>query len=71
MAFMFERSVLPLPLLLDRVVVTVDFCYSCLMVGVSDWGLKKCQKVQPDYVAHSWEPLEVVFKRPEQVNGKH
>ena len=37
---------------------------SCLMVGVTDWGLKKCAKVQPDYNAESWEPLEPHFKRP-------
>ena len=37
---------------------------SCLMVGVTDWGLKKCQKVQEQYNAHSWEPLKVHFKRP-------
>jgi homogentisate 1,2-dioxygenase len=34
------------------------------MVGVTDWGLKKCAKVQPDYNAESWEPLKAHFKRP-------
>ncbi|GAM90622.1 hypothetical protein ANO11243_086670 [Dothideomycetidae sp. 11243] len=37
---------------------------SCLMVGVTDWGLKKCKKVQEDYNAESWEPLKAHFKRP-------
>ncbi|KAK5169340.1 uncharacterized protein LTR77_005315 [Saxophila tyrrhenica] len=30
---------------------------SCLMVGVTDWGLKHCEKVQQDYNEESWEPL--------------
>ena len=34
---------------------------SCLMVGVTDWGLTKCAKVQHDYNAHSWEPLKPHF----------
>ncbi|RMD41081.1 hypothetical protein DV735_g4033, partial [Chaetothyriales sp. CBS 134920] len=38
---------------------------SCLMLGVTEWGLKTCQKVQENYTAHSWEPLEVHFRRPE------
>jgi homogentisate 1,2-dioxygenase len=38
---------------------------SCLMVGVTEWGLKKCRKVQDDYNAESWEPLKPRFKRPE------
>ncbi|KAF2147867.1 Homogentisate 1,2-dioxygenase [Myriangium duriaei CBS 260.36] len=38
---------------------------SCLMVGVTEWGLKKCKKVQEDYNAESWEPLKPHFKRPE------
>ena len=38
---------------------------SCLMVGVTEWGLKTCKKVQEDYTAHSWAPLKVHFKRPE------
>jgi len=42
---------------------------SCLMVGVSQWGMKTCQKVQPEYNAHSWEGLKPKFKRPEEVNG--
>lgn len=38
---------------------------SCLMVGVTDWGLKKCKKVQEGYNAESWEPLKPHFKIPE------
>jgi homogentisate 1,2-dioxygenase len=41
---------------------------SCLMVGVTDWGLKKCEKVQSDYNAESWEPLRPQFKRPTPAN---
>lgn len=36
---------------------------SCLMVGVTEWGLKSCRKVQEQYNAHSWEPLKVHFRR--------
>lgn len=39
---------------------------SSLMVGVTDWGLKSCQKVQQDYNAKSWEPLKVHFQRPDK-----
>ncbi|KAK3672593.1 hypothetical protein LTR78_007644 [Recurvomyces mirabilis] len=45
---------------------------SCLMVGVTEWGLKKCAKVQEGYNAESWEPLKPHFQRPtpaEIVNG--
>ena len=37
---------------------------SCLMVGVTEWGLKKCKKVQEGYNAESWEPLRPHFQRP-------
>ncbi|EGD98945.1 homogentisate 1,2-dioxygenase [Trichophyton tonsurans CBS 112818] len=37
---------------------------SCLMVGVSEWGLKTCQKVQDDYNEESWTPLKRYFKNP-------
>ena len=40
---------------------------SCLMVGVTEWGLKKCRKVQEDYNRLSWEGLKVRFKKPENV----
>lgn len=38
---------------------------SCLMVGVTEWGLKACQKVQEGYNRESWEPLKVHFQQPE------
>ncbi|KAL4785247.1 Homogentisate 1,2-dioxygenase [Aspergillus varians] len=37
---------------------------SSLMVGVSEWGLKTCQKVQEEYNEHSWRPLKRHFKDP-------
>ncbi|KAL6232247.1 Homogentisate 1,2-dioxygenase [Aspergillus navahoensis] len=37
---------------------------SSLMVGVSEWGLKTCQKVQEEYNKHSWQPLKRHFKDP-------
>jgi homogentisate 1,2-dioxygenase len=42
---------------------------SCLMVGVTEWSLKTCSKVQEKYNEHSWEPLKVHFKRPESERG--
>lgn len=41
---------------------------SCYMVGVSEWGLNTCEKVQQDYTAESWEPLKRRFDV--QINGK-
>ncbi|KAF2667867.1 homogentisate 1,2-dioxygenase [Microthyrium microscopicum] len=38
---------------------------SCLMVGVTEWGLHKCDKVQEDYNKESWEGLKGHFKRPD------
>jgi len=38
---------------------------STLMMGVTDWALETCKKVQPDYNEKSWEGLKVNFKRPE------
>lgn len=35
-----------------------------MQVGLTEWGLKKCAKVQKDYNAESWEPLKPQFKRP-------
>ena len=60
MAFMFERFVLA---------VSYSYCSftnfnSSLMVGVSEWGLKTCQKVQEEYNEHSWRPLKRHFKNP-------
>jgi len=37
---------------------------SCFMVGVTEWGLKTCSKVQEDYHEESWIPLKPHFKRP-------
>lgn len=34
---------------------------SSLMVGVTEWGLKKCAKVQKDYNQESWLPLRPWF----------
>lgn len=35
---------------------------SCLMVGVTAWGLKHCEKIQPEYNQESWEPLVSHFE---------
>lgn len=37
---------------------------SCLMLGVTKWGLKTCKKVQKDYNKHSWEALQSNFVPP-------
>ncbi|CAN8097807.1 unnamed protein product [Discula destructiva] len=37
---------------------------SCLMVGVTEWGLKTCAKVQDEYSEHSWGNLKAHWKRP-------
>ena len=42
---------------------------SCLMLGVTDWGLKKCNKVQEAYNRESWAGLKPHFKRPNAMNG--
>ncbi|KAH9826126.1 Homogentisate 1,2-dioxygenase [Teratosphaeria destructans] len=42
---------------------------SCFMVGVTEWGLRKCRKVQGDYNKESWEGLPVRFRRGEGMNG--
>ena len=42
---------------------------STLMVGLTEWGLKKCAKVQEDYNAESWEPLKPHFKRPGKIEN--
>lgn len=42
---------------------------SCLMVGVTEWGLKKCKKVQEEYNKESWVPLRPRFRRPEKVGN--
>ena len=37
---------------------------SSLMVGVTEWGLKHCEKVQEEYNEESWEPLTSHFCPP-------
>ncbi|RYP70718.1 hypothetical protein DL769_004889 [Monosporascus sp. CRB-8-3] len=39
---------------------------SSLMIGVTDWALKTCKKIQEDYSKHSWLDLKPHFKRPAQ-----
>ncbi|KAI1083682.1 Homogentisate 1,2-dioxygenase [Whalleya microplaca] len=40
---------------------------SPLMIGVTDWGLETCRKVQRDYNIDSWVPLKPYFKDPRKV----
>lgn len=40
---------------------------SCLMVGVTDWALTKCKKVQEAYNMDSWEGLKPNFIVPDGV----
>ncbi|KEZ43122.1 Homogentisate 1,2-dioxygenase [Scedosporium apiospermum] len=42
---------------------------SPLMIGVTDWALEKCRKVQPEYNAESWVPLKRHFKWPTTGEG--
>ena len=35
---------------------------SCLMVGVTEWGLRTCRKVQDGYNRESWLPLKPRFR---------
>lgn len=42
---------------------------SCLMVGVSDWGLRTCKKVQEGYSEESWGGVKVHWKRPEGLDA--
>ncbi|KAJ9235261.1 hypothetical protein DTO169E5_6227 [Paecilomyces variotii] len=39
---------------------------SCLMVGISEWGLKTCKKVQKKYNEESWQSLKRHFKNPKK-----
>lgn len=39
---------------------------SCLMIGVTEWGLRKCKKVQEDYNEESWESLKSNFQPPSE-----
>ncbi|KAH8894027.1 homogentisate 1,2-dioxygenase [Thozetella sp. PMI_491] len=40
---------------------------SPLMIGVTEWALEECRKVQPKYNAESWMPLRRRFKHPQAV----
>lgn len=40
---------------------------SCLMLGVTTWGLATCQKIQEHYNEESWESLQSNFKPPTEV----
>jgi homogentisate 1,2-dioxygenase len=42
---------------------------SCLMVGVTDWGLKTCQKVQETYNEHSWGGVKVHWRKGAECLG--
>ncbi|KAL2760073.1 hypothetical protein ACRALDRAFT_1060002 [Sodiomyces alcalophilus JCM 7366] len=45
---------------------------SCAMVGVTDWGLRTCKKVQERYAEESWGGMPVHWKRPDGTpNGAH
>ncbi|KIX05123.1 homogentisate 1,2-dioxygenase [Rhinocladiella mackenziei CBS 650.93] len=48
---------------------------SCYMVGVTDWGLTKCQKLQANYSDESWVGLKDLFRPPDSsslvVNGSN
>ena len=37
---------------------------SCHMIGITDWGLKSCEKVQPYYSEESWGNFRDLFKPP-------
>ncbi|KAI5455748.1 Homogentisate 1,2-dioxygenase [Mariannaea sp. PMI_226] len=34
---------------------------SCFMLGITDWGLKTCEKAQDDYTEQSWASLQPKF----------
>lgn len=38
---------------------------SSLMLGVTNWGLETCQKVQKDYNEESWQTLKSNFVPPQ------
>lgn len=40
---------------------------SCLMVGVSEWGLRTCKKVQEGYNEESWAGVKTHWKKPDGV----
>lgn len=43
---------------------------SCLMVGVTQWGLRTCQKVQEGYNEESWCGVKNHWKMPEGLKVK-
>jgi homogentisate 1,2-dioxygenase len=43
---------------------------SCYMVGVTDWGLEKCRKLQANYSQESWGGLVDHFQPPEEYAKK-
>ncbi|KAH7248396.1 RmlC-like cupin domain-containing protein [Fusarium solani] len=43
---------------------------SCLMVGVTEWGLRTCQKVQEGYNEESWGGVKTHWKLPEGLKVK-
>jgi homogentisate 1,2-dioxygenase len=43
---------------------------SCLMLGVTDWGLETCGKVQKNYNEESWQTLGSNFTPPAQGSGE-
>ena len=44
---------------------------SSLMIGVTEWGLTECKKVQDDYNEESWEGLKSHFVLPEQAKSNN
>ena len=45
---------------------------TCLMLGVTEWGLRTCRRVQEAYCEESWGGVPVHWKRPEGVDdGRH
>jgi homogentisate 1,2-dioxygenase len=41
---------------------------SCYMVGVTNWGLRACQKIQSEYSEESWGGLKDLFNPPKSLN---
>jgi homogentisate 1,2-dioxygenase len=38
---------------------------SCLMLGITKWGLETCHKIQAAYSEESWSELRPHFTRPQ------
>lgn len=43
---------------------------SCLMMGVTEWGLRTCKKVQEGYSEESWGGIQTHFKLPDGAQVK-